>query len=138
DDPQTLNYDGMARIAGLSESIIADVAKSPERPDYVKVSQPGGLSGGMVTRRTYWGTVPDFTSEVTDGVKISLVKPESPAEKAGFKGGDVIVEIAGKKISNIYDYNFQMDAVGGDKPVAVVAIRDGQRVALSIVPVARK
>ncbi|HJW86958.1 MAG TPA: M28 family peptidase [Candidatus Brocadiaceae bacterium] len=138
DDPQTLNYDGIARIAGLSGNIIADLAKSPERPDYVKVSQPRGLSGGMVTRRTYWGTVPDFTSEVTDGVKISLVKPESPADKAGFKGGDVIVEIAGKKISNIYDYNFQMDAVGVDKPVAIVAIRDGQRVALSIVPVSKK
>ncbi len=138
DDPLTLNYDGMARIAWLSRNIIADLAKSPERPDYIKVSQPGGLSGGMVSRRTYWGTVPDFTAEVADGVKISVIKPDSPAEKAGIKGGDVIVEIEGKKISNIYDYNFQMDAVGVDKPVEVVAIRDGRRVVLSIVPVAKK
>ena len=61
------------------------------------------------TLRTYLGTIPDYTTEVK-GVKLSGVRGGSPAEKAGLKGGDVIVEFAGQKIANIYDYTYALDA----------------------------
>lgn len=82
--------------------------------------------------------MPDFASENSEGVKISTVKLEGPADKAGMKDGDIIVEIAGKKITNIYDYNYMMDAAGVGKPVEVVVLRDGKREILTIIPVARK
>ena len=34
-----------------------------------------------------------------------------PADKAGLKAGDVIVELAGRKIDNIYDYTYAIEAV---------------------------
>ncbi|GIT38186.1 MAG: hypothetical protein Ct9H300mP7_1070 [Verrucomicrobiota bacterium] len=42
-----------------------------------------------------------------------------PADKAGLKGGDVIVHFAGRDITNIYDYTYALDAVKGGKPVGI-------------------
>jgi S1-C subfamily serine protease len=50
----------------------------------------------------------------------------------------VIVEFAGKKIANIYDYTYAIDAVKIGKPVKVSVLRDGEKIELEIVPEARK
>ena len=71
-------------------------------------------------------------------MKLSGVRGGAPAEKAGPKGGDIIVEFGGKKITNIYDYTYAMDAVKIGQPVQVVVLRDGQRVTLIVTPEARK
>ncbi|NUO07305.1 MAG: M28 family peptidase [Candidatus Brocadia sp.] len=138
DDPETLNYDGLVKITEFSRSMITELAKSPERPNYIKVQQKGEFGKERVSRKSYWGTIPDFTSESTEGVKINNVKLDGPADKAGMKDGDIVVEIAGKKITNIYDYNYMMDSTGVGKPVEVTVLRDGKREVLTIVPVARK
>lgn len=138
DDAETLNYEGMIRIAQFSKSLILDLLKNPERPDYVKVVQPGDLSGKKVARKSYWGTVPDFAYEGKEGVRIANVKQGGPAEKTGMKSGDIVVEIAGKKITNIYDYNYMLDSAGIGKPVEVIVLRDGKSETLSITPEARK
>ena len=138
DDAETLNYEGMTRIAQFSKALIMDLLKNPERPDYVKVAQSGEASGKKVTRKSYWGTVPDFAYEGKEGVRLGNVKSGGPAEKAGMKGGDIVIEIAGKKITNIYDYNYMMDSAGIGQPVEIIVLRDGKRETLSITPEARK
>lgn len=138
DDPATLNYDGMVRIAEFSRSIASDLIKNAERPDYVKTTLPEAQGTEKVTRKASWGTVPDFSAETKEGVKISTVKKDGPADKAGMKAGDIVVEIAGNKITNLYDYNYLMDIAGFGKPVEVAVLRNGKREKLTIVPVARK
>lgn len=138
DDPETLNYEGMVRIAEFSRAMVADLIKNPERPDYLKVAQSEEQRAEKVTRKVSWGTIPDFTAEIKEGVKISTVKKDGPADKAGMKDGDIVVEIAGNKITNLYDYNYLMDTAGVGKPVEVVIFRDGKREMLTILPVARK
>jgi S1-C subfamily serine protease len=87
--------------------------------------------------RAYLGTIPDYTTEVK-GVKLSGVRGGSPAEKGGLKGGDVIVEFAGQKITNIYDYTYALDAVKIGRAVTMIVEREGKRVTLSLTPEARK
>ena len=70
-------------------------------------------------------------------MKLSGVRGGSPAEKAGLKGGDVIVEFAGQKIKNIYDYTYALDAVKIGQPVEVVVQREGKQVRVSVTPEAR-
>ena len=72
------------------------------------------------------------------GVKLSGVRGGSPAEKGGLRGGDVIVEFAGQKITNIYDYTYALDAVKIGQPTRMVVERDGRRVTLEVTPEARK
>jgi hypothetical protein len=137
DTAEKLNYEGMERIGKFARGLILDLVKSPERPDYVKVERSGSAGGGRDSLRAYLGTIPDYTTEV-QGVKLSGVRGGSPADKAGLKGGDVIVEFAGQKITNIYDYTYAMDAVKIGQPVELIVLRDGKRVTLKVTPEARK
>lgn len=138
DDPITLNYDGMVRIAGFSRSILIDLLQQAERPDYKRITPLEEHKTEKVSRKASWGTIPDFTSETKEGVKIDTVKKDGPADKAGMKNGDIVVEIAGNKITNLYDYNYLMDTAGFGKPIEIIVLRNGKRETLTIVPVARK
>ena len=136
DTPEKINLDGLERILKFSRGLLLDVAGAATRPDYVKVatSQQGGSRDNL---RAYLGTIPDYATEV-QGVKISGVRGGSPAEKAGLLGGDVIVEFAGQKIANIYDYTYALDAVKIGQPITIVVQRAGQKVTVTATPEARK
>ncbi len=136
DDIETLNYDGLERIARLAHGIVSDLISTAERPEYVHVERSKSEGGSRDTLRAYLGTIPDYTTEGT-GVKLSGVRAGGPADKAGLKGGDVIVEFGGQQIANIYDYTYALDAVKIGEPVEVVVLREGKRVKLTITPEAR-
>jgi len=136
DKADTLNYEGTERIARFTRGILTDLEKS-ERPAYAQVERKGGGGGARESLRAYLGTIPDYAAEV-QGVKLSGVRAGGPADKAGLKGGDVIVEFAGTKIANIYDYTYAMDAAKIGQPVTVVVVRNGERISLSLTPEARK
>ncbi len=137
DTADKLNLDGLERIAKFAQQIVIDLAGAPERPDFARVERSDQGGGSRDTLRAYLGTIPDYSTEVK-GVKLSGVRGASPAEKGGLKGGDVIVEFAGQKIANIYDYTYGLDAVKIGVPVKVVVERDGQRVEVSVTPETRK
>jgi len=136
DTADKLDYDGLERITKFARTLIIDLAKTDERPDYVKVEHSEG-AGGRETLRVFLGTIPDYATEVA-GVKLSGIRGGSPAEKAGLKGGDIIVEFGGQKVSNIYDYTYALDAAKIGQPVDIVVMRDGQRVKITVTPEARK
>jgi S1-C subfamily serine protease len=108
------------------------------RVDYAKIERTSAAgSGSRENLRAYLGTIPDYTTEVA-GVKLSGVRGGSPAEKAGLKGGDVIVQFGGQKIANIYDYTYALDAAKIGQPVDIIVQRGGERLTISISPEARK
>ncbi len=137
DDPETLNYPGLERITSLAYGMVTDLISMEERPIYVKVERNAPEQGSRGTLRAYLGTIPDYTTEDA-GVKLSGVVGGGPAEKAGLKAGDVIVEFGTKKIENIYDFTYVLDSVKIGEPVDVVVIRDGKQVKLKVTPEARK
>ncbi len=137
DTADKVNYEGLERVAKFARALVLDLANAPERPDYVKVASKDQGTGGRENLRAYLGTIPDYATEVP-GVKLSGVRGGSPAEKAGLKGGDVIVEFGGQKIANIYDYTYALDAVKIGQPMQIVVLRDGQRVVITATPEARK
>jgi Tol biopolymer transport system component len=137
DRPGTLNYEGVERVAQFAEALLLDLVAATNRPDYLVVSRSDTGGGSRENLRAYLGTIPDYATE-TAGVKLSGVRAGGPADKAGLKGGDIIVEFAGQKIANIYDYTYAMDAVKIGQPIKVVVLRAGERVSLTVVPEARK
>jgi Tol biopolymer transport system component len=136
DTAEKVNYDGMERIAKFARALVLDVANATQRLDYVKVAS-SDKGGSRENLRAYLGTIPDYATEV-QGVKLSGVRGGSPAEKAGLQGGDVIVEFAGQKIANIYDYTYALDAVKIGQSIEIVVIRGGQRVSVKATPETRK
>lgn len=137
DTADKLNYEGTERIAKFARMITLDVASAPERPDFARIERSQQSQGSRETLRAYLGTIPDYATDIK-GVKFSGVRAGSPAEKAGIQGGDVLVEFAGQKIQNIYDYTYSLDAVKIGQPVKAVVERNGQRVELTVTPEARK
>ncbi len=137
DTAEKLDYPGTERIAKFAEAILVDLVSASERPDFARVERSDSPGGSRDTLRAYLGTIPDYTTEVK-GVKLSGVRGGSPAEKSGLQGGDVIIEFAGQKIANIYDYTYALDAVKIGQPVQIVVDRSGHRVEITATPEARK
>jgi len=137
DTADKVNYDGLERIVKFARALVADIAGAAQRPEYVKVATSSQSTGSRENLRAYLGTIPDYATEV-QGVKLSGVRAGSPAEKAGLKGGDIIVEFAGQKIANIYDYTYALDAVKIGQPIEIVVMRDGKRLPIKAAPEARR
>jgi S1-C subfamily serine protease len=85
----------------------------------------------------FTGTVPDYTGEVK-GLLLGGVTGGGPAERAGLQKGDVIVEIAGQTITNIYDYTYALEVLKIGEPTKVIYLRAGQRRETTLTPAARK
>jgi S1-C subfamily serine protease len=87
--------------------------------------------------RIFTGTIPDYSSDAK-GLLLSGVVGGGPAEAAGLQKGDVIVEIAGQTIANIYDYTYALDVLKIGQPAKVIYLRGGERKETTLTPAARK
>ncbi|MEO8082485.1 MAG: hypothetical protein ABI780_01550 [Ardenticatenales bacterium] len=67
-----------------------------------------------------------------------LDAPADGDQATGVQAGDVIVELAGATIENIYDYTKVLDALKIGDPIAMVILRDGKRVTLTVTPGSRE
>ena len=92
---------------------------------------------GRDSVRAYTGTIPDYTTEL-EGLRLGGVVEGGPAEEAGLQKGDVVIEIAGQTITNIYDYTYALDSIKIDEPTHVIFIRDSKRLETTIVPRVRR
>jgi Zn-dependent M28 family amino/carboxypeptidase len=133
DDADKVNYQGIAEVTDLSFDVVKALSAMP-RQQYAATfdSQPLVLGGtGSRGSRVTLGVVPDYGSdESTKGVKISGTSPKSPAEQAGLKEGDVIVQMNEKKIDNLVDLTeFLNGAAVGDR-VTVGVERGGEHLQL--------
>ena len=87
--------------------------------------------------RLFTGTIPDYASEVK-GLLLGGVIGGGPAEQAGLAKGDVIVEIAGQSITNIYDYTYALELLKIGQPAKVVYMRGSEKRETTLTPAARK
>jgi len=72
------------------------------------------------------------------GVKLTGVAPGGPAAAAGLQAGDVIVEVGAQKGENICDYTYAIQALRAGEAVAVVVIRDGRQLRISVTSSSRE
>jgi hypothetical protein len=121
-----------AELLTMVAEVADDLRDQPDRPKFVKAApNPHGGAVGPVTGSTsrgygpWFGSVPDF-GEGVKGVKFADITPGSPAAKAGFKAGDVMVEFDGKKIDNLYDFTYALQAKKAGDNVQVKIVRDGK------------
>jgi predicted metalloprotease with PDZ domain len=70
--------------------------------------------------KPYLGCSIRSNEEGTQGMKVLMIKSDSPAEKAGLRVRDIIVEINGKKVRDINEYNAAVGLEPGRKKVKIV------------------
>jgi len=137
DRPELLNLEGAVRIGRLFSRIAQALSRTEAPPRYTAQPAPSG-GGARAGLRVFLGTIPDYAQTDARGVELSGVAPGGPAEEAGLRGGDVIVELEGQSIENLYDYTYALDALRVGEPARIVVERAGERRGFEIVPDSRE
>lgn len=132
DDAASINFAGIDRIAELTSFVVASLARGETSPAYARAASAPAMQGDSRGYGAYLGTVPDYSAmEATSGgVLLADVRPGSPAERAGIKGGDRLVEIAGTRLENLMDMTYALQDHKPGDTVDVVVMRNGVRTPL--------
>jgi hypothetical protein len=131
DDVEKINAGGEGKVVAMAERVGRALADRPAKLTFVRTAAPAqAMSGREGSSSTYLGSVPDMAAGEVKGVRLSGVRPGSPAEQAGLRAGDVIVELGGKTVKDLYEYTNALYAHQPGEAVMIVVLRDGQRVEL--------
>jgi hypothetical protein len=132
DDYDKLNVSGMRRVGELVSDIALEIALAPERPTYQETKAPHGAGGGGGGGdRPYFGSIPDFAQD-HPGYALTGVTKGGPAEKAGLRGGDIIIGLGESKIGNLEDFDSALRKYKAGDRVPVTVKRDGQEVKFEV------
>ena len=137
DTAEKLNYHDTARIAQLMGSMTLALATRERPPDYIATAKPAG-SPSRRNLRAYLGTIPEYGQSSVKGVKLTGVADGGPAAQAGLLAGDVIIELAGRKIESLYDYTYALNAVKVGQPVKITVLRGAEPVSVTVIPASRE
>jgi Tol biopolymer transport system component len=137
DTPEKLNYDGAAKIANLFGLIARGLLLADTAPEFKLEEGAQESETPRANLTAYLGSIPDYVAGDIKGLKLSGVAADGPAAKAGVKGGDVIIELAGRKIENIYDYTYAIEALKIGEPVKMVVTRGTENLEMQITPASR-
>ncbi len=129
DDAKLINATGGARVAELAAALTARAATATPRPRLAHEERPDPIVGDRRSGGASIGTIPDYAAfaGTETGVAISGVRAGSPAEKAGLRAGDRVVELEGIEIGDIGDYAYELRRRAPGENVPIVVIRRGQR-----------
>jgi serine protease Do len=73
-----------------------------------------------------------FGFDSTEGALVGDVNPGSPADKAGLRQGDIVVEFGGQKITDVNQLRNLVAAIIPNESVDVVIFRDGVRSKMTV------
>jgi predicted metalloprotease with PDZ domain len=131
DDADKVSAAGVGRVVGFAERIVRTIADRDERLTPVRVSRPASVATAGRAREVYLGSIPDMSASEIPGVRLTGVRAGSPADRAGLKAGDVIVEFDGKAIKDLYQYTDALQARKPGDTVTIVLLREGARVTVT-------
>lgn len=113
DDIDKINYNGELTVVKHIFSLIEVQNKTSNKIAFTKTRET--QTGTTVSFNVTLGIMPDYTFSGS-GVRVDAVSENRPAQKAGMKQGDVIVQLRENKVQSLEEY---MQALGtfkkGDK-----------------------
>ena len=122
-----------ADIAPPAEGQDEDRARQV-KPAIVQVLAGTGSWIGVSVRDVVADDVSKMKLQGPAGVVVEEVTGESPAETAGLKAGDVIVEFDGERVRSTRQFTRLVQETPSGRKVQASVVREGQRVPLSIEP----
>jgi len=124
---------GLVKVAAVAREAIGYLSERIEPLTFegkTAAPQPDSAppSGG---RRVRTGIMPDFAFP-GKGVKIGMVSPGSPAEKAGLKKDDVIIKLGDVKVANLKEYSDVLKTFKPGDTTTMVYLREGKEYTIRI------
>ena len=136
DTAEKIDAGGIDLVATLAARMLVSVSNRPERLSFAEVAAPvdphkgGGTGKGF---RVSLGTIPDYAWQ-GKGLKLTGVRPDAPASRAGLQAGDVVVKLGTHEITNVHDYTFALGDLEPGRETSIEVERDGKRLTLKIIP----
>ncbi|HEY4200027.1 MAG TPA: DegQ family serine endoprotease [Devosiaceae bacterium] len=105
-----------------------------------KVVANAGINGGTIVRPWFGARTQDVTADIADsigldhphGALITEVAPDSPAERAGFKAGDVILDANGVPIDQASALDFRIATMPVGQTASIGFWRDRQQQTVNV------
>ncbi len=135
DTKDKVNYTGQKAVLDLVRATIETIASRVDSIPYTIV--PVDTTKKVSAFKVYVGGVPDYGYD-GEGLKISDITPNSPAQRAGLKAEDIIVKFGETPIKNIYDYTGVLSKYKPDDVVQLVVKRSGEMITLPLTLAAKK
>ena len=132
DDAERVNATGIARVVSLAERIARDIADRPAPLTFVRAVAAAPTTSSRTRTNAYLGSIPDMGATEVTGVRLSGVRAGSPADSAGLKAGDIIVELGGKPVKDLYGYTDALYAHQPGETVAIVVLRGSERLTVNV------
>ncbi len=125
DTVHKVSGEGLVEVSHFVYRVVEQLANRAAPVTYVKVKEPPPAGRGR-GYGAYFGSIPDFAFQEEKGVRLTGVRPESPAEKAGLQEGDIIVKMGGIQVKNLHDLVFVLRSKRAGDKVDVVFERNGE------------
>lgn len=119
DKPENINYKGIELLSSYTFDIANDLANRKTKLKFRKTKDPKS-NPVKSTLKVSLGIMPDVTGSTDDGLKAEIVSKDKPADKAGMINGDIIIELNGKKVKDIYAY---MDILSKIEPKSTISAK---------------
>ncbi|HBX65954.1 MAG TPA: hypothetical protein DEG32_07260, partial [Balneolaceae bacterium] len=92
---------------------------------------PGEQQRNMTMSGPTLGVLPDYGYD-GEGFRITGVSEGRAADNAGMEGGDVIINIAGMDIADIYGYMEALNELEEGQTTSVTVLRDGEEMTFEL------
>ena len=123
DDWDKIDYQGEKDILNFLYDLIIQLSNIEQKLLFTEIIDKSPNNESPSFNVTF-GVIPSYGSQKV-GMEIDgISRKGGPADKAGMKKGDVIIEINRKKVRNIYDYMARLAELKHGDEVMVKIIRD--------------
>jgi Zn-dependent M28 family amino/carboxypeptidase len=139
DVAEKINQEGIGEVADFTAKVLAGLTRMPRDPYLVEADRDSMHLFGSPDfgpgpeRRVILGVIPDYASQESRvGVLISGTTPGTPADAAGLRQGDLLVQFGKLKLENLMDLT---QALAGCKPgdrITIKLIRGTQTLSFDV------
>lgn len=100
----------------------------------IEVLRRGGSSIGVTIRDVTSEDVAKAKLDGPRGVVIETVQEETPASRAGLRGGDIVLEYDSERVRSVQQFTRLVKETPTGRSVRTVVVRDGARQTLDVTP----
>lgn len=128
DDADKINYQGEAEVLKFIVKLIEQTALQKDPMSFQKTATP---QKNKTSFKVTLGIMPDYTYD-GKGVKVDGTSPGRPADKAGIKQGDIIIQLGKYPISTMEDYMQALSKFSKGQQTMVKVKRNEKELELNI------
>jgi S1-C subfamily serine protease len=122
----------------MVEDVTRDLWVAESRPEFVKGAGRSPVREGASSSERGRGPsirfMPGNYEDDAGGAQVGAVTKGGPADKAGIKDGDLIVEVAGVPVRSMMAYTVEMRKRKAGEPLEMILLRKGERIKITVTP----